>query len=1070
MTAHSSRRSAVQKSARAGILALPLLILPSACTETSSGPPPAAGIELNETSVVLELTDSVRLVATSRDASGSAVTGRSVAWTSSDPAVAVVAPGGWVKGVGGGDATITATLDGASASATVHVEAWNVADNAVIVDSARLELLSDTAERNAGLLRFRVLQPPAPTIATGAVIVGTQDGGFLRRVASSSLAGDVLTLQTEPAALGDVIQEGAFATTVDILFAPASPPGALLTAGSGEVLWGEGVFTYLAPGLTPNASGFDFSGANICQLMAAGSMGGATCPSQLSKLNIKSGRLDLDPDLQMDAEFSGFSLESFSGVLSGSLMLDLVLETEMTGTLLNWTGDVKLFTFTRPFYFQLGPVPVIGYFELTGTGSLSVKATAKGGMEAAVQTSASLELGASWTDQAGWDFTADYSGAFTPTAPSIAKGTLKGSVSLEAKAGLKPRVQMIFYGVIGPFEQLEPFGRATLALSTQACGLDLVTGVNAAIGFTIPFLDSKVADYAKTWNDPTPLYSGPTANFSCPVGQLDVTTATSGADLDPNGYRIFVDDEDKGGVAATGQQLIPWVENGTRTVRLDDVASNCTVQGGATRDVTVSSIAAVPVSFAIQCAQLGADIQVSVSTTGSQPDADGYILMLDGSASQAVGANGTVVFAGAAVGSHSIELSGLAGNCTVGGPNPQTVNVAAGVNAAISFSVDCPGTQITVSTQVSGPPASTAGWTVTLDGSETQPISPNGQVTFETRVGTHFVSLNGLPGNCTVTSANPASVTVTTGSPASVVFTVTCQADAITISVTTTGDPSPTTSYTVRVIGGPSQSIPVNGTVTFSNLAVGTHQVILEGVPSHCTAQGLNPQDVSAPGSASFQVICQQPAACQSPPSSSLEPFLIITPPASGLVGGGQKSYQFVKSEYGHVEVTASTTAPDDSLGRADAVHLGIEWLDYLALVPVDPARVGESVILSVRTYTLVEANHGDGKALHDNATQVNFSARGWPDMGESIIHGNHIRNGDETTYYQEIATITTTGPFALGSWFQFNGFATVEVMSDGGTATGRALFRIDGLVEAVDASGQPVPLVQICSASGTAY
>jgi uncharacterized protein YjdB len=61
------------------------------------------------------------LTALTRDASGNVLTGRVVTWTSSNTAVASVSSAGVVTGVKVGTATITATSEGKTGTATVTV-------------------------------------------------------------------------------------------------------------------------------------------------------------------------------------------------------------------------------------------------------------------------------------------------------------------------------------------------------------------------------------------------------------------------------------------------------------------------------------------------------------------------------------------------------------------------------------------------------------------------------------------------------------------------------------------------------------------------------------------------------------------------------------------------------------------------------------------------------------------------------------------------------------------------------------------------------------------------------------
>jgi hypothetical protein len=102
----------------------------------------------------------------------------------------------------------------------------------------------------------------------------------------------------------------------------------------------------------------------------------------------------------------------------------------------------------------------------------------------------------------------------------------------------------------------------------------------------------------------------------------------------------------------------------------------------------------VSTTFGVTCAATGGgtgSLTVTTSTTGSNLDPDGYTVTIDGSFSQSIATNGSVTFTGPS-GDHSLALSGMASNCTVGGANPRTVSVPAGGTATTTFSVSCAAT------------------------------------------------------------------------------------------------------------------------------------------------------------------------------------------------------------------------------------------------------------------------------------------------------------------------------------------------------------------------------------------
>ncbi len=83
-------------------------------------------------------------------------------------------------------------------------------------------------------------------------------------------------------------------------------------------------------------------------------------------------------------------------------------------------------------------------------------------------------------------------------------------------------------------------------------------------------------------------------------------------------------------------------------------------------------------------------LEVSASTTGETPDADGYTATLDGGAGQSLDPDGTVTFTDVSEGGREVALSELQVNCDPDGSNPRTVSVTAGETTTTTFDVVCP--------------------------------------------------------------------------------------------------------------------------------------------------------------------------------------------------------------------------------------------------------------------------------------------------------------------------------------------------------------------------------------------
>ena len=95
----------------------------TASAEVTASVVAVASVTMNATSATLKVGDSKQLVATAKDAAGNTLTGRTITWASSKPTVASVSSSGLVKALAAGSASITATVDGKSASSAITVEA-----------------------------------------------------------------------------------------------------------------------------------------------------------------------------------------------------------------------------------------------------------------------------------------------------------------------------------------------------------------------------------------------------------------------------------------------------------------------------------------------------------------------------------------------------------------------------------------------------------------------------------------------------------------------------------------------------------------------------------------------------------------------------------------------------------------------------------------------------------------------------------------------------------------------------------------------------------------------------------
>jgi hypothetical protein len=173
-------------------------------------------------------------------------------------------------------------------------------------------------------------------------------------------------------------------------------------------------------------------------------------------------------------------------------------------------------------------------------------------------------------------------------------------------------------------------------------------------------------------------------------------------------------------------------------------------------------------------------IKVTTSTSGTEPDSDGYSVSLDTLGGVPIAANGSVLLT-ADPGDHTVELAGVSPNCGVDGGVRQSVPVTAGDTAAVGFAVTCTATagglRVRVSTTGDLPDDS---YLLTLDQGAPQPVAANAELTLTAlALGDHVLALSDIAQNCSVTGANPRSATVTAGDLVEVSFEVSCSAAGV---------------------------------------------------------------------------------------------------------------------------------------------------------------------------------------------------------------------------------------------------------------------------------------------------
>ena len=184
-------------------------------------PVPVAALNVAPAAATIAVGATIQLVATTIDSAGNVLTGRSVNWASGNSGAASVDGNGLVTGMGAGAATITATSEGKSGTASVTVSSIPVASVTVSPASASLTV-GQTAQFSA-----------TPRDANGNALAGrpvtwTSSDGTIASVSASGRAtgvaagGPVTITATSEGQSGAATVTVANAPVASVTVAPAT--------------------------------------------------------------------------------------------------------------------------------------------------------------------------------------------------------------------------------------------------------------------------------------------------------------------------------------------------------------------------------------------------------------------------------------------------------------------------------------------------------------------------------------------------------------------------------------------------------------------------------------------------------------------------------------------------------------------------------------------------------------------------------------------------------------------------------------------------------------------------------
>lgn len=279
-----------------------------------------------------------------------------------------------------------------------------------------------------------------------------------------------------------------------------------------------------------------------------------------------------------------------SGTLGGTVSLTTIIDGQTSG----------------------GVVPVeSASVSSTGTVSFHIGGIAAGGSWTFSGTLAGTRISGRHTLTDGTTaFSGDWSGTSGATSTGSLTVTSSTSGSSPDPDGYTIVLDGLDYGLLG--------GNAAVRIDGVLPGSHTV-----ALGSVAPNCqvqgDNLRAVTVNPGGSATVAYSVTCTTPSAGTGTLRITTVTSGAQLDPDGYLFSVDGGTSQPIGVNATATMVSVAAAQHIVGLSDVAGNCTVQSTNPQSVTVSAGVTTDAIFVVTCTQTVASTTTTIMDDSPDP-------------------------------------------------------------------------------------------------------------------------------------------------------------------------------------------------------------------------------------------------------------------------------------------------------------------------------------------------------------------------------------------------------------------------------------------------------------------
>jgi len=255
-----------------------------------------------------------------------------------------------------------------------------ISDSTYIVpENDSLELVS----KLDSVLVFEYVGLP-PNIRAGNIIIGTDGGGFLRKVTDvDTTSGDRIIIYTSEASLVDAVECGSFDTTYSLSISDES----FSINGRNNSIQNMDLF-YAAPGVSLTPNGISLS--NL--FLYSGNVGNSSL-----EVKVIDGIIAFEPQINIGGDIYDGVLKEFHAVATGKLDFNACIGVKVSNTV-EFSHEINLASFQHICLQFVGPVPIVEVIILSFDAGFELNATDFQELQTGFNSSFKLEVGAEYKD------------------------------------------------------------------------------------------------------------------------------------------------------------------------------------------------------------------------------------------------------------------------------------------------------------------------------------------------------------------------------------------------------------------------------------------------------------------------------------------------------------------------------------------------------------------------------------------------------------------------------------------------------------------------------------------------